>query len=110
MRNFVPSKVHVSVIAALMTIMVRFLAKFLIYVATLLFIVGSIAAICVVWYIYAMEYKKLQAIPEEDRLTSQKDQVDYFLYLAIAVSIIMVGNTHESIKSLILVSSWLDTL
>ncbi|XP_063718942.1 choline transporter-like protein 1 isoform X2 [Symsagittifera roscoffensis] len=77
------------VIAALMTLFVRFLARFLIYVSTVLFIVGAILSIAAVWYVFVMEYKKLQAIPEDDRLSSMENQVDYFLYLAIAVSIVM---------------------
>ena len=81
----------VSVIAALMTLFVRFLARFLIYVSTVLFIVGAILSIAAVWYVFVMEYKKLQAIPEDDRLSSMENQVDYFLYLAIAVSIVMVS-------------------
>ncbi|XP_075245474.1 choline transporter-like protein 1 isoform X2 [Convolutriloba macropyga] len=76
-------------IAALMTLFVRFLAKFLIYVSTLLFIVGAILSIVAVWYVYVTEYKKLQDIPEVDRLESMEDQVDYFLYLAIIVSVVM---------------------
>jgi len=77
-------------IAALMTLFVRFLAKFLIYLSTLLFIVGAILAIAAVWYVYITEDRKIDAMDPDDVLQSMRDQVDYFLYLAVIVTVVMV--------------------
>ncbi|XP_070556799.1 choline transporter-like protein 1 isoform X2 [Ptychodera flava] len=78
-------------LALVMTVIMRFFAKIIIYVVIIIFVVGSLAGTAFLWYLWYDADQKLKEIPSDLRLDSDKENVKtWLIYASVASGVTLI--------------------